>query len=169
MTSETDLAQKKSTDSEVRLGDLSEDVSFLTRTLRALMRGEVNGARQDLGIEPGEIGVLKLIKANPGISQSQLAETVVLKKSAVTRIVRTLMDKGLVSRERVVSDKRYKALQLTQKGLDRVERVNARINALHNEWFVDFTPEEREQFYRTLGRMIDILAARNLPDRSNGE
>lgn len=152
----------------VELADLGEDIAFLTRTLRAHLRAEVNALRAELGIEPGEIGVLRLIGLNPGISQNQLADVVVIKKSAVTKIVGELVGKGLITREQSRTDRRYNALTLTPRGEEQVARVKVRVDALYGELFTGFSAEEKAALFAGLRKLIGNLSDRRL-ERDTGE
>ncbi len=60
-------------------GILSRDLPFMARTLQSLLRPEGHAIRQALDLEAGVIGVLSVIWLNPGISQNDLATSVVLK------------------------------------------------------------------------------------------
>lgn len=152
----------------IAIGELSRDLAFLTRTIRARMRPAIGELRQEFGVVPGDIGVLRIIGLNPGISQNDLAATVVIKKSAVTKVVRDLMERGLISRQRVRHDKRYNALRLTADGEALVQTLKARVHALYDEWLVGFSPEEQDMLFDLLGRLVDALADREL-DPSGSE
>lgn len=153
----------------VELGDLSEDIAFLTRTVRAHLRTEITPLRAEFDVAPGEIGILRIIEMNPGISQNDLAATVVLKKSAVTKVVRDLMDRGLIARKQQKSDRRYNALTLTGKGRDLVAVLTDRVEALHNDWFADFTPQERQQLFDGLNKLSVKLSSRGIDRQSADE
>lgn len=146
----------------VQLGDLSQDIAFVTRTIRAHLRSEIAPLRADVGVAPGEIGVLRIIELNPGISQNDLASAVVIKKSAVTKVIRDLMSRQLVSREQVATDRRYNALTLTKEGQRLVRQLRQRVNALYDEWLSDFTTQEREQFFYLMNKLSLTLADRLL-------
>ena len=62
------------------------------------------------------LSLLSLIGLNPGISQNDLASTVVMKKSAVTKLIGELEAKGLVIRDKPKSDRRFNALSLSLEG-----------------------------------------------------
>lgn len=69
------------------LGYLSRDLTFMTRVLRAHVRwANTNGSDENSALG-SDAAVLSVIGLNPGISQNDLASAVVLKKSAVTKLV----------------------------------------------------------------------------------
>ena len=120
---EADISGRES----MQLGPLRESLPFLTRALRAHIRGENAVFFSDFDALQGEIVVICLIGENPGASQNDIASTLVFKKSAVTKLIKSLEDRGLVRREKVAADKRYNALTLTAAGRAKHKRILRRM------------------------------------------
>lgn len=146
--------------SEVELGYLGEDLPYLTRVLRACIRAETALFYKDFGTEHGDIAIINLIGINPGISQNDLAAAVVLKKSAVTKVIKSLENRGLVERRKVSSDKRYNALTLTEKGEEKRRQLRDGMQAQHQALLSVFSREEQQQLLSQLRRLSDHLTAR---------
>lgn len=144
----------------VVLGSLRENLPFLTRALRAYIRAENAEFFGDLATDHGEIAVLSVIALNPGISQNDLAATLVFKKSAITKLVKELEARGLIERAKVVADKRFNALQLTAEGQLRYQRISERVAAQHAALFETFTEKERRQFFDLLNKLYAHLGER---------
>lgn len=144
-------------ESVLKLGPLRQDLPFLSRNLRALLRAEGAVLRERLGIESGMIGVLNIVWLNPGISQNDLAGSVALKKSAVTKVVQLLEANKLLVRQRSQKDKRYKALKLTQAGEEAVRDIRRETDRLHAEWFEGVTEDDRDIFFDVLIRVLANL------------
>jgi DNA-binding MarR family transcriptional regulator len=140
------------------LGPLGHDVVFVTRNLQALLRPVSDALRAELGLETGMIGVLSIVWLNPGLSQSDLAASMVLKKSAVTKLVKTLEAQGLVTRRRVEDDRRMNALWLTAAGHELIARLRGLTDALHERLFEGIPAGDREAFFRVAGALISRLA-----------
>src|SRR5205814_10177301 len=51
-------------------------------------------------LSPGRVGILLLIEANPGVTQSRLAQAVSLERSTMVGVLHALQDRGLVERRR---------------------------------------------------------------------
>ena len=145
----------------VFLGPLRESLPFLTRALRAYIRAENTEFYTDFAAEQGEIVVLSVIGLNPGISQNDLAATLVFKKSAVTKLVKGLEDRGLVERAKVAADKRFNALTLTPTGQAKYLRINDRMTSQHDAFLEPFSAEERTQLFAYLNRLYTHLADRH--------
>ena len=136
------------------LGPLAEDLLFMMRTVQGQLRTEVQALRDALAVESGMIGVMSLIWQRPGISQNDLAAMVALKKSAVTKLVKELETRGLITRERVSSDRRMNALRLTETGLDMITQSRGIVAAIQNRAFEQVSEEDRKTFFRVLGNMF---------------
>lgn len=145
----------------VVLGPLRENLPFLTRALRAYIRAENADFYTDFGAEQGEIAILSVIGLNPGISQNDLAATLVFKKSAITKLVKELEARGLVQRAKVAADKRFNALELTPVGQRRYEKINERMAVQHAAFLEPFSPKECEELFTLLNRLYAHLGERH--------
>jgi DNA-binding MarR family transcriptional regulator len=146
----------------VELGPLASNLPFLSRVMRAYIRVENAEVYRHLDFQPGEIVLLNLIAINPGVSQQQLADAVVIKKSAVTMILKGLEQRGLVERRKVSSDRRYNALALTANGLSAVDRLRVEMDLQHAALTACFSDAERQDLFAKLNRLNDHLLARHL-------
>ena len=140
--------------SNTTLGHLSEDISFVTRILRTkiLEANEVFFAKHD--VVGGEVAVLNLIDLNPGLTQKDLAKMVVLRKSALTKLVNELEQAGVIERRKEEADKRLNALHLTEAGQARLARIKPDLNKLQDELLGPLSPGERAMLFELLWRII---------------
>ncbi|MEQ9812805.1 MAG: MarR family winged helix-turn-helix transcriptional regulator [Azospirillaceae bacterium] len=145
---------------EIELGYLAENLPFLSRVLRAFIRAENAQFYADFGIEQGEIAIINLIGINPGLSQNDLAAAVVIKKSAVTHLVKGLEARGLVTREKGTRDKRFNMLRLTEAGEDLRQRLRARMVEQQEALLGPFSKVERAMLFDQMNRLCNHLAAR---------
>lgn len=145
----------------VALGHLAQNLPYLTRAMRAYIRVENAEHFGDMDTEHGEIATLALISLNPGISQNDLAAKVVLKKSAVTQLIKSLEQRGLVSRRKSSTDRRYNALTLTPEGARRHAALIERIERQHDAVLAPFSHKERAELFQVLGRLLASLESRH--------
>lgn len=146
---------------QIDLDYLADDLPYLTRVVRACIRAENAEFYRDFGTEHGDIAIINLIGINPGISQNDLAAAVVLKKSAVTKAIKSLEERGLVERRKVSSDKRYNALTLTEAGEAKRRELRDGMEAQSEALLSPFAAEERKQLLSLLRSLCDHLTARN--------
>lgn len=147
----------KSDGSDINLGPLAEDILFLTRNLSSLLKPESRKIRQALEFEDGVISVLSIIWLNPGISQNDLAASVVLKKSAVTKLLNTLEGLELVQRHRSKTDGRANALTITAAGHEKIAVVRKLTKETHDRLFQNIPKQEREVFFSVLLQLLSEI------------
>jgi DNA-binding MarR family transcriptional regulator len=87
---------------------------------------EVVGATE---VTPGQFGVLVLVDANPGLSQTQLGNALGIDRSTVVAVIDKLESRGLVMRKPVPNDRRSHALHLSETGRATYRRVAERVRA----------------------------------------
>ncbi len=153
----------------IRAGWLAHDLPFLTRSLRYLLRPQGEQLRTDFALEAGDIGVLAVVASNPGVSQNDLAASLVLKKSAVTRVVQRLERRGFLHRERSTSDRRSNHLTLTAMGAALTRNVQQATLGQHATWFDGIDPAERAVFFDVLNRLVARLAESRVDDDSDDD
>src|SRR3954451_24925833 len=82
-------------------------------------------------LSPGRVGILLLIEANPGVTQSRLARAVHLDRSTMVGVIDMLEERGLIERRRG-EDRRTNGLWLTRAGGGLIARMKKRIE-LHEQ------------------------------------
>jgi DNA-binding MarR family transcriptional regulator len=101
---------------------------------------------------PGHAGILFLIEANPGVTQSRLAQAVGLDRSTMVGVLHALAARGLVERRRG-EDRRTNGLWLTRGGQALVSGLKGRIRLHERRVGSRLTPAEREQLLRLLEKL----------------
>jgi DNA-binding MarR family transcriptional regulator len=103
-------------------------------------------------LSPGRVGILLLIEANPGVTQSRLAQAVALDRSTMVGVLHALEDRGLVERRRG-EDRRTNALWLTNTGRTVVGKLKRRIERHERRVAARLTAVEREELIRLLEKL----------------
>ena len=103
-------------------------------------------------LSPGRVGILLLLEANPGVTQSGLARAVSLDRSTMVGIVDMLEGRGLVERRRG-EDRRTNGLWLTAEGRSTVARLKRRIQAHERRVAARLSAEERAQLLALLEKL----------------
>jgi DNA-binding MarR family transcriptional regulator len=89
-----------------------------------------------------------------------LAASMGIDSSTVTRQVAPLVDTGLVKRTSHPEDGRAVVLQLSPRGLSRLDEVRSSRRQLMAELTNDWSPQEREAFCALLTRFNTALSSR---------
>ncbi len=105
-------------------------------------------------IKPTSIGIPALLKAHPGLSQTELADLMGIERMTAGVQVARCIRRGLVRRERSAADRRKYRLYVTPRGLVTLQRIAAVI-PLHEQYlFGRLSPSERVTLYRVLRKLI---------------
>ena len=79
------------------------------------------------GITPDQFNLMNVIKDKPMSTSTNLADEFGVKKSSITSIVRRLVDKNLVTRVYNKSDRRIIHIELTEKGIEVLEKYKKKL------------------------------------------
>lgn len=88
---------------------------LLRRATSASMPG-VNRILQGYGLRRSTYSSLTVVIENPGLNQTQLADTLAIERPNVVQIIDQLEEAGLVQRQKSTEDRRAYALCPTSKG-----------------------------------------------------
>jgi len=103
-------------------------------------------------LPPGRVGILLIIDANPGVTQSRLAQAVGLDRSTMVGVLHALEARGLLERRRG-EDRRTNALWLTRAGRALVEGLKRRIRVHERRVAARLTSDQRTQLLTLLGKL----------------
>jgi len=101
---------------------------------------------------PGRAGILFLIEANPGVSQSRLAQAVGLDRSTMVGVLHALEARALVERRRG-KDRRTNGLWLTRAGRALVASLKRRIRVHERRVASRLSAAERAQLLALLEKL----------------
>lgn len=119
-----------------------------------LSRSMARGSRF-AAIKPASIGIPALLKAHPGLSQTELADLMGIERMTAGVQVKRCIRSGLVRRERSRDDRRKYRLYVTGRGLANLRRI-ASLIPLHEQYlFGRLSRAERATLYRLLRKLID--------------
>jgi DNA-binding MarR family transcriptional regulator len=103
-------------------------------------------------VSPGRAGMLLLIDANPGVTQSRLAHAVGLDRSTLVGVLHELEARDLVERRRG-EDRRTNGLWLTRAGRTLVAGLKSRIRVHERRVAARLTAAERAQLLELLEKL----------------
>jgi DNA-binding MarR family transcriptional regulator len=109
-------------------------------------------AREIPEASPGRAGILLLIDANPGVTQSRLAQAVGIDRSTLVGVLHALQARNLVERRRG-QDRRTNGLWLTRPGRTLVVSLKRRIRVHERRVASSLTPAERARLLNLLEKL----------------
>ena len=101
---------------------------------------------------PGRVGILLLIDANPGVTQSRLAQAVGIDRSTMVGVLHALQARELIERRRG-EDRRTNGLWLTKGGRTLVAGLKQRIRLHERRVAARLDPSERAQLLELLAKL----------------
>jgi DNA-binding MarR family transcriptional regulator len=104
------------------------------------------------GLSPGRIGMLLLIEANPGVTQSRLAHAVDRDRSTMVGVLDQLEARGLIERKKG-EDRRTNALSLTRSGRSLLARAKRAIATHERRVASRLSAAERAKLLELLARI----------------
>jgi len=78
---------------------------------------------QALGLTPGQFDVIAELEGTEGLTCAQLSQQTLTTKGTLTGILDRLEHRGLIQRGQIGGDRRAIRVQLTEKGIEMVQRV----------------------------------------------
>lgn len=106
-------------------------------------------------LTPPQVGMLRLIGRQPGLSQQALSERLGLLPSKVVAFVDELERRGFVSRTRSSRDRRVYELDLTSDGKQMLGTIRQLAAAHDADITAGLEETEREQLAKLLRRLAD--------------
>ena len=141
---------------------LAQAVLTASRALVALSARSVAVAGDDISIP--QFRVLVILATAGSRRPVDLADSLGISRSSVTRLCDRLVFKNLISRSRDAEDRREVILTLTPAGIETVRTVLARRLADITEIVARIPPSQRSDLIAAFQRFAD--AAGELPDQS---
>jgi DNA-binding MarR family transcriptional regulator len=137
----------------VDFGMLEQQIGFVAH--RALLVMRRNFVLRAGPLRSGALNALVLIGVNPGLTQSEIAQSLILDKGTTAHMLRDLEQRGWIERRTRSNDRRWKGVYLSPAGAREMSRLTIEMEALARRLDMLFTPQERAQLLALLNRIVD--------------
>jgi DNA-binding MarR family transcriptional regulator len=121
-------------DTSLDFGRIDDLLGYHLRRAQVVMFQDFADAMAESGVSPGQIGVLLLVAANPGVNQTTVGNALGIDRSTLVSMLDRLEERKVIARTPSPRDRRSHALLLTAKGqeflaalLPRLDRHEQRI------------------------------------------
>ena len=132
------------------IGVLNEHLGYFIRRLQVWVFQDFIRTLAPVDIRPAQYSVLVVIAANPGLSQSDLADRLGIERARLVRVLDKLERRGLTQRLASPTDRRSHALRLTREG-QKILKHAAMLAALHEAKLIEkLGPEQRKSMLTLL-------------------
>ena len=154
------MAKNKTAKAETAKPEIGADFGLLPDLIGYHLRRAQSAVFQDFtasmdgaNVTPGQFGVLALIEANAGLSQTRLAEILGIDRSTLVAVIDKLERQGLVERAARPNDRRSHALQLSRHGQSRFDSLAKLVKKHESRIARRLSARERQTLIELLQRI----------------
>jgi DNA-binding MarR family transcriptional regulator len=136
---------------------MSPKPGFLARRFQqiavAVFHAEVAAAGEEL--TPVQYSVLTALNGHPGVDQATLAGLIAFDRTTIGGVVDRLAQRGLLRRRKHPTDRRARALAITDAGAALLERIEPAVEQAQRAMLSGLTGAEAKTFMRLLEKAVD--------------
>lgn len=130
--------------------NITDLIGYHLRRAEAVTKSDYARVTSDLNVSPAQFSALVVIAKNPGLMQSDLADTLGIDRSAVVHLIDALEAQHLVIREKIKTNRRKHLLHITQKGIEIRNDIKERLDTSNEIRLKNLTLDEQKQLMRLL-------------------
>jgi DNA-binding MarR family transcriptional regulator len=109
----------------IKMGSLDGHLGYYIRRVQVWVFQDFIRSLAPLDIRPAQYSVLTVIAANPGLSQSDLADALAIERARLVHVLDKLEKRGFTERQASPHDRRSHALHLTAEGQKLLKQARA--------------------------------------------
>ncbi len=116
---------KRKESKNLKVSGLDGHLGYYIRRVQVWVFQDFIRSLAPLEIRPAQYSVLVVIGANPGLSQSDLADTLAIERARLVHVLDKLEKRGFTERQASPHDRRSHALHLTAEGQKVLKQAKA--------------------------------------------
>lgn len=132
---------------------LNSSIGFNINVVANAIRSSFAQFLKPYSIAPEQFATLSILKSNPNITQTQIAQIMYRDKTTVTRMIESLIKKELIVKEQLRSDRRVYNIKLSEKGERLTKELEGIVTPVIKAQREQFSKEELTLFFDILNRM----------------
>lgn len=134
-----------------------ESLAFI-RTFKQTIEGHVADSLKLHELSVIQYLVLTAIAEHESRSPSDLADLLATDRSTISRILKQLVQRGLVLRSLGAPDARLTQLNLTPKGREKLNSASLAISSVEDSWCASVSHEQRHKLAKLCGTILNRSA-----------
>ncbi|BBZ01816.1 MarR family transcriptional regulator [Mycolicibacterium chitae] len=135
--------------------ELTDNTLWLLKQAFYFSLTSVNDAVKPHGVSTAQIGVLRQLANEPGLSGAELARRLLITPQGVQLALNALEKRGLVERKQDPEHGRIRQVFLTDEGRAVAGAVVSDAIAAHERVFGVLSPDEQQQLRALLARIVE--------------
>lgn len=136
-------------------------LGYLLRQAHQAMRTAIEQEMREIGITAPQFSLLSVVRHEPGLTGTELAEDSMLTQQTTSEIVRGLERSGFIERRPDPSDRRARRIHLTPAGRAVLNEADARVARLEAESVAHLGETERREVASWLVECARLFADRH--------
>ncbi|AQT80777.1 MarR family transcriptional regulator [Mycolicibacterium litorale] len=132
------------------LGVGDEPLGYLLYRVTSALRAEVSTALDHVNLSFPQYICMRVLSKFGDRTNAELARDIGVSPQAMNTVLRSLEDRGLVTRPASVASGRSLPANLSRAGADLLARTDVEVRAAEHRLMVDLNAEERREFRRIL-------------------
>jgi DNA-binding MarR family transcriptional regulator len=137
------------------LGPLPELIGYVLRRAQLVVFQDFFQAFAPFNISPAQFSVLTVIERNPGLTQSQVAAALGIKRTNFVGLLNELERRALAERRQAARDKRSYALYLTSDGAALMRKLKPVLKAHETRMVARIGEPGRDRLVELLHEIVD--------------
>lgn len=118
----------------------------------------IHSASAACGLYKGQLPILEQAENNENCTQKEIAEMLWISAPSVATSIKRMEKAGLLEKNCDENDLRNNRICLTDKGKELTQKCRIEFNAIDEQMFSGFSPEECSLLYQFFDRMIANLS-----------
>jgi DNA-binding MarR family transcriptional regulator len=135
--------------------ELTDNILWLLKQAFYHSLTTINEAMRAHGVSTAQVGVLRQLTNEPGLSGAELARRLLISPQGVQAALTTLERRGLVERKKDPAHGRILQAYLTGEGREVAATVVSSALSAHAQVFGVLTAQEQETLRELLGRVVE--------------
>src|SRR5690349_1213117 len=135
--------------------ELTDNILWLLKQAFYYSLTTINEAMREHGVSTAQIGVLRQLANEPGLSGAELARRLLISPQGVQLALTSLERQGLVERKQDPQHGRILQAYLTDRGRSVTSAVLADAIAAHEQVFGVLSPDEQQTLHDLLARVVE--------------
>lgn len=128
-------------------GGHEEPLGYLLHRVASALRAEVSAtALEPVGLSFPQYICMRILSRFPDRSNAELARDTGVSPQAMNMVLRSLEERGLVTRPAAVASGRSLPAKLTRAGVELLERTDTGVRAAEQRLMVGLSAEQRREF-----------------------
>lgn len=130
--------------------NLTEFIGYGMKRALTIAQADLSRVLTEFGLRAVSFSALSIIVAQPGLTQTLLADALQIERSNLVTLIDELVGRNLIIRAPVAQDRRRHALMPTVAGKKLAASARAAVEAHERALFACLTPDEQIELKRLL-------------------